>query len=633
MRAGKNGDWPVRAALALLVLVFFREALAGGVFFERDIHLIWVPQIEGFVHAVAGGALPLWDPSPAFGQPLLADPQAQVLYPPTWLNLVLRPWVYYTLYAIGAPAAVDHAASSRWPVAGGCRGSPRRQRRARLGAVGPASSRSSNSAHHFAGASYMPAVFLAAEWAFETRRARRHGAARPGARAADARRLGRHVRDDAAGARASGVVIVRLDWRDWRVVRGAARRAGRRPCCSRAPIGAGTWVAALDAVSRSSRRDPARARCGRTGPCIRPASPRPCWPGSPERLPLAPRWREAALRRPRAVSGLALPGPAVPRARRRGVLGSAEDRRRLGARGARPRRAARGARATRAVLRPRGHARPSPARPALPGEGDDRRGLRLGRPRRLRRRGAGEREPAPAGDGARRPALASVLLRARAARRCAAQRRRWPRRAGATLGRSPCWMQTSLLLPAGIRPLLPARRGLAIHAAARRARRAAHAAAPIRAAGVARRRRSPRSSRSSTWPSHTRARIPSRRRPSTGIGRRSLGRDRRSAGCARLLVRLLGSRAAEGRAGSRARAASSCGGLPAGRRDAALALAQQTSLAPQTRRALGPAAGLRRRLQGPAARAARLPDPPRAPARAEPGRSRASAARLLPSPT
>src|SRR6185436_15375885 len=44
--------------------------------------------------------LPVWDPNLAFGQPLWADANAQLAYPPTWLNLVLRPWRYYTLYAV-----------------------------------------------------------------------------------------------------------------------------------------------------------------------------------------------------------------------------------------------------------------------------------------------------------------------------------------------------------------------------------------------------------------------------------------------------------------------------------------------------------------------------------------------------
>ena len=37
---------------------------------------------------------------PSFGQPLLADPSAQVLYPLTWLNLLMRPWIYYTLFSM-----------------------------------------------------------------------------------------------------------------------------------------------------------------------------------------------------------------------------------------------------------------------------------------------------------------------------------------------------------------------------------------------------------------------------------------------------------------------------------------------------------------------------------------------------
>ena len=78
-----------RVGLALLVVVLFREPLLqGGVLYERDVHLIWHPQVEGFVRAVAGGALPLWDPSPAFGQPLLADPQAQVLFAGQYQNVM-----------------------------------------------------------------------------------------------------------------------------------------------------------------------------------------------------------------------------------------------------------------------------------------------------------------------------------------------------------------------------------------------------------------------------------------------------------------------------------------------------------------------------------------------------------------
>ncbi len=89
-------------ALAILVVVFFGETLSGrAVFYWRDIHLGWVPQIETFVQSVASGSWPTWDPLTAFGQPMLADAAAQVLYPPTWLNLLMRPWVYCSLYTSG----------------------------------------------------------------------------------------------------------------------------------------------------------------------------------------------------------------------------------------------------------------------------------------------------------------------------------------------------------------------------------------------------------------------------------------------------------------------------------------------------------------------------------------------------
>src|SRR5262249_58444029 len=96
----RSPDLLFAAALLVLVAWLFREALfGGGVFYVRDIHLVWVPQAEAFARAVAAGSWPVWDDRLGFGQPLLADPSAQALYPPTWLGLALRPWTYYTLFA------------------------------------------------------------------------------------------------------------------------------------------------------------------------------------------------------------------------------------------------------------------------------------------------------------------------------------------------------------------------------------------------------------------------------------------------------------------------------------------------------------------------------------------------------
>ncbi len=99
--------WPRRdSALALLgltilVVWLLREAVFGGrVFFLRDVHLQWYGQIESFVGSVASGSWPFWDPYVSFGQPLLANANAQVLYPLTWLNMLVRPWTYFTIYLV-----------------------------------------------------------------------------------------------------------------------------------------------------------------------------------------------------------------------------------------------------------------------------------------------------------------------------------------------------------------------------------------------------------------------------------------------------------------------------------------------------------------------------------------------------
>jgi hypothetical protein len=150
------------AVLALPALWVFRDALfLGQVLYERDIHLVWHPQVESFVRAVAEGSWPLWDPRPAFGQPLLADPSAHVAYPIHWLNLVLRPATYWTVFAV---AHLLFSGIGLFLLA-------RRWGASRPGAAtgaliwtlaGPVLSLVSLY-HHFASACWIPWVFLAAD--------------------------------------------------------------------------------------------------------------------------------------------------------------------------------------------------------------------------------------------------------------------------------------------------------------------------------------------------------------------------------------------------------------------------------------------------------------------------------------
>ena len=91
---------PLLGLVGLVLLLFHEVVFGGRVLYERDIHLIWAAQADAFVRIVAAGAWPVWNPYVSFGQPLLANPNNQVLYPITWLNLLMRPETYYTLFVV-----------------------------------------------------------------------------------------------------------------------------------------------------------------------------------------------------------------------------------------------------------------------------------------------------------------------------------------------------------------------------------------------------------------------------------------------------------------------------------------------------------------------------------------------------
>ena len=142
------------------MLAIFAEALlTERVFFQRDIHGYWYPQVEAFVRVVAQGSWPFWNPWFGFGAPMWADPAYQLAYPLTWLNLVLVPAAYFKLYvvvhALGAGVGA-YLLGRRLGV----------MRRSAFTAAalwvcsGPLLS-SVSMFHHFAGAAWMPWVLLA----------------------------------------------------------------------------------------------------------------------------------------------------------------------------------------------------------------------------------------------------------------------------------------------------------------------------------------------------------------------------------------------------------------------------------------------------------------------------------------
>lgn len=146
----------------LLAVGLFSSALFGDrVFWQRDIHLYWYAQAESFVRVIAQGSWPLWNPFVSFGLPMLADPSYQILYPFTWLNLVMLPATYYKLYVFVHTVAAGlglYLLSRRWTLS----------RRASF--VAGAAWMSSgpllvvvSHTHHFAGTAWIPWVLLALE--------------------------------------------------------------------------------------------------------------------------------------------------------------------------------------------------------------------------------------------------------------------------------------------------------------------------------------------------------------------------------------------------------------------------------------------------------------------------------------
>ncbi|MFI5184125.1 MAG: hypothetical protein ACHQNV_07000, partial [Vicinamibacteria bacterium] len=165
-------DAAASLGIVSVVLLLFSDAVfRGRVFYERDLQIDWYTQMESFARSAAAGSWPLWDNTIAFGQPLLADPSAEILYPLTWLNLVMQPWWYYTVFVI------FHACLAGF----GVYFLARRLGLSRLAglasatiwiASGPYVSMV-NLWHHFATASWMPWVLLAADRAIGAPRLRR----------------------------------------------------------------------------------------------------------------------------------------------------------------------------------------------------------------------------------------------------------------------------------------------------------------------------------------------------------------------------------------------------------------------------------------------------------------------------
>ncbi len=159
-----------RLLTTLGVLVFaallLEPAVVGGrVFFERDVHGVWMAQSEALYRSVTARSWPPWDDTVGFGFPQVANPNQQSYYPPGWLPLLMPPWYAYTLIvfvhvalAVGGLYRLTrhYGLSSGAALTAG----------ALYGASGPLLSLV-NVWHHLAGAAILPWLVLATERALE----------------------------------------------------------------------------------------------------------------------------------------------------------------------------------------------------------------------------------------------------------------------------------------------------------------------------------------------------------------------------------------------------------------------------------------------------------------------------------
>jgi hypothetical protein len=240
------GGWPLHLLLATLVLP--RAAYLGEALYAGDVHLDWYPRALAFARTLRAGLPPLWDLSIGFGQPFLADPSGQVLYPSTWLALLLAPHVLYTVFAL-AHLVLAGTGATRLARASGLRRLEATASGAAFMLSGPVVSMVTLW-HHFTGLAWMPWVVLGVHRVVR----------RPGRRTAAG--LGACLALQVLAGSPDMLLLTALASAAWAL--GAARRAClRRPARAlawgfagtalAAAVSAGQWVPAVDLAARAAR--------------------------------------------------------------------------------------------------------------------------------------------------------------------------------------------------------------------------------------------------------------------------------------------------------------------------------------------------------------------------------------------
>ena len=111
---------------AAILAVYWRLIGEGLVLAGFDTQTYFYPYWTHAFAALRGGELPLWNPHLFMGAPLLANPQAAVLYLPNWIILPMAPEralgvsliLHVALAAGGAVAVARRVLGLGWPAAG-----------------------------------------------------------------------------------------------------------------------------------------------------------------------------------------------------------------------------------------------------------------------------------------------------------------------------------------------------------------------------------------------------------------------------------------------------------------------------------------------------------------------------------
>jgi hypothetical protein len=88
-RSERRKDILVLGVLALLATIFFADVLAGfNHLYLRDLTRFYYPSKQILRQVVKNGEFPYWNRYYSAGQPIAANPEYEIFYPPTWLILL-----------------------------------------------------------------------------------------------------------------------------------------------------------------------------------------------------------------------------------------------------------------------------------------------------------------------------------------------------------------------------------------------------------------------------------------------------------------------------------------------------------------------------------------------------------------